>query len=71
MAYIITEYPDHEKLANGEILVTNDAKGIWQIVPNIPRPYSLVYLPENNNVYAVRDFSEFDGKDIQVIRTME
>ena len=68
MAYVITEYPDYDKLAEGEILVVNETKGLWQIIPDATRPYNLVYLKSNNNICAIRDLSELDGQEYTIIR---
>jgi len=65
MAYTTEEY------GGGELLVINEAKGVWQIIPNVERPYNLVYVPENNNVYALKDLSELgDGATIQHIKVV-
>lgn len=64
MAYSYTE------LSGGELLVEDASKGVWQIVPNVERPYNLVYVPSNNNVYAVRDLTDF-GVDFQHIKVVK
>lgn len=65
MAYTYTE------LDNGELFVEDAAKDVAQTIPNVQRPYSLVYLPVNNNVYAVRDLSELGDEEFQHIKVVK
>ena len=60
----------YEEQDNGELLVKDLSKGVWQTVPNITRPYNLIYLPVNNNVMAVHDFNEIteDFQHIKVVK---
>lgn len=71
MAYTYTEYPDHDALAEGELLVENAQKGVWQIVPCVERPYLLLYCPSNNNVYAARSFTEFEQEPMELIKVVD
>ncbi len=71
MAYSYIEYPNHEKLAEGEMLVTDPTKGLWQIVPNVERPYNLVYVPSINNVMAIRSLDELGDVEFQHIKVVK
>lgn len=57
MAFVYTEQD------NGELLVEEVSKGVHQVVPDIPRPYFLIYLPDNNNVYGVSELSSWEDED--------
>ena len=65
MAYTYTE------MDNGELYVEDLSKGVSQTVPNVQRPYSLVYLPFNNNVYAVKDLAEMGDEPFQHIKVVK
>ena len=60
----------YEEQDNGELLVKDLSKGVWQTVPNIARPYNLIYLPVNNNIMAVQDLNEIteDFQHIKVVK---
>lgn len=65
MAYTYTE------MDNGELFVEDPSKDVAQTIPNVQRPYSLVYLPSNNNVYAVRDLSEIGDESFEYIGVVQ
>ncbi len=57
--------------ATGEMLVTDPTKGLWQIVPNVERPYNLVYVPSINNVMAIRSLDELGDVEFQHIKVVK
>jgi hypothetical protein len=65
MAYTYTD------MDNGELYVEDESKGLGQTVPNVERPYSLVYFPSTNNVYAVKDLSEVGDEPFQHIKVVK
>jgi len=65
MAYTYTE------MENGELFVEDASKDVAQTIPNIQRPYSLVSLPSNNNLYAVRDLAEMGDEVFQHIKVVK
>jgi len=65
MAYTFTN------MDNGELLVEDADKNLAQTIPNVQRPYSLIYLPSNNNVYAVRDLSDIGDESFEYIGVVQ
>jgi hypothetical protein len=65
MAYTYTD------MDNGELFVEDASKGLGQTVPNVQRPYNLVYLPSINNVTAVRDLAELGDEPFQHIKVVK